>query len=124
MDRQEYSDSLKFEHELINRRLTWLLTSETILFAGYGLAIDKAGTAEAAKILPVIAGAGISIAAFILLGVCAAATAKYCAWQDFRKASGKKQEQFGTRTWITSVGFVADFALPVIFIFAWCRLLN
>jgi hypothetical protein len=120
MDRQEYLDSLKFEHEQINRRLTWLLTSETILFAAYGLVIEKA----ADQILPVIAGAGIWIAAFILLGVCAAATAKHCALRDFRTASGKSDEQLGTRTWITYIGFIADFALPVVFIVAWACLLK
>lgn len=30
---KEFWDRLKFEHELLNQRITWLLTSQTILFA-------------------------------------------------------------------------------------------
>lgn len=33
----KYFKRLEFEHELINRRLTWLLSSQTILFAAYGI---------------------------------------------------------------------------------------
>jgi hypothetical protein len=41
MDKSEYAERLKFEHELINRRVTWLLTSQSILFAAYGVALEK-----------------------------------------------------------------------------------
>ena len=34
---KDYMNRLDFEHELINRRVTWLLTSQSILFAIYGI---------------------------------------------------------------------------------------
>ena len=42
MDKQEkYEQRLQFEHELINRRLTWLLTSQRILFAALAFVLGK-----------------------------------------------------------------------------------
>jgi hypothetical protein len=37
--RDKNFERLRFEHELINRRLTWLLSSQSILFAAYGVAL-------------------------------------------------------------------------------------
>ena len=36
-DENDYFEKLKFEHELLSRRVTWLLASQTILFAAYGV---------------------------------------------------------------------------------------
>ena len=42
MDREpSYFEKLKFERELLNRRITWLLTSQSILFSAYGLAVKN-----------------------------------------------------------------------------------
>jgi hypothetical protein len=39
MERTGYSERLKLEHELINRRVTWLLSPQTILFAEHPLVV-------------------------------------------------------------------------------------
>ena len=41
MEKQEYAERLKFEHELINTRVTWLMASQSILFAAYGAAFNN-----------------------------------------------------------------------------------
>lgn len=41
MDRAEYTRRLEFEHELISRRIGWLLTSQTILLTAYGFVISN-----------------------------------------------------------------------------------
>ena len=118
MDRKEYSRRLEFEHELINRRVTWLLTSQTILFAAYGVALDK----TASLFLKTVSITGAVVAIFVLIGILAAFAAKRRTWQDFR-ACGNPKEQFGVKTWITYVGFIPEFALPLVFSCAWVFLL-
>ena len=45
---KSYDDRLKFEHDLINRRLTWLLTSQSILFAALAFVLGtRAGDPNA-----------------------------------------------------------------------------
>ncbi len=114
MDRGEYSRRIQFEHELINRRVTWLLTSQTILFAAYGVALDKSD----ALFLKTVAITGAGIAIFVFVGILAGFAAKYYTWQGF-KASGNAKEPFWVRTWITYVGFIPEFALPLVFTIAW-----
>lgn len=117
MERVEYAERLKFEHELINRRVTWLLTSQTILFAAYGVALDKGATA----FLKTVAITGAAVAVLVLFGVLASFTAKYCTWRDFR-SSGHATEPFWVRTWITYVGSIPEFTLPLVFATAWASL--
>lgn len=126
MDRTEYYERLDFEHNLINRRLTWLLTSQTILFAAYGLALDskdKSGD-KVDLFLNVIAFSAPFISLFVLAGVIAAFLAKYHTWQKFRSKPGNEDEPFGVKTWITYLGFAPDVALPLAFTTAWAFLVG
>jgi hypothetical protein len=108
---------MQFEHELINRRVTWLLTSETILFAAYGVALEKEPL-----FLKIVAIVGLAVSAAVFAGIVALLLAKIYTWLDFRDVSGNENEPFWVRTWITFVGFVLDLALPVVFAVAWMRL--
>ena len=115
----------KFEHELINRRLTWLLSSQTILFAAYGVAIGLRPTATEPVaesdvvdfFLNVTAITGAFIACLILIGVIAGIRAKYWVWKD----SG--ENEWGVRTQVTVLAQVPDTLLPVVFAVAWILLL-
>ena len=40
-DVKDNDERLKFEHELINRRLTWLLSSQGIFFAALAIALNR-----------------------------------------------------------------------------------
>jgi hypothetical protein len=57
---EDHRDALQFEHELINRKVTWLLTSQTLLFAALGLTLDAASIA----LLRIIAGVGLATMPF------------------------------------------------------------
>ncbi len=72
MERPKYAEKLKFEHELINRRVTWLLTSQTILFAAYGVALDT----STRWFLRTVAFTGAALAILLLAGIVAAFFAK------------------------------------------------
>jgi hypothetical protein len=113
----ENFERLRFEHELINRRLTWLLSSQSILFAAYGIALGSANQEIASFFLKVTAISGIVIAGLILLGIVAGMIAKRTVWKD------SKKKQFGVRTWITYLALVPDTLLPVVFIIAWLSIL-
>ena len=117
MTPDDYSARLRFEHELISRRVGWLLTSQGLLFAAYGVTLGKQEPAalQFRMTLPVL---GTALALAVLCGVLASFFAKLRTWQDFRR-SGHPNEPFWVRTWITYLGFVPDFVLPLAFAAAW-----
>ena len=119
MKRPEYADRLKFEHGLINRRLGWLLTSESILFAAFAIALERDKL-----LLKVIAIGGLIISVAILIGVVASQSAKFLTWQDFKKSHGGDSEEFWVRTWITWMAFVPEWVLPMVFAGMWVALLG
>lgn len=112
----DYFERLKFEHELLNRRVTWLLASQTILFAAYGLT-DK--HIENDKIIvEIIPCIGLLLSISIFIGIIASIFAKTLTWLDNRT----EHPQFGVRTWITILGFTPDLLLPILFSFGWLQL--
>ena len=118
-DRDRHEGRLRFEHQLINRRLTWLLTSQSVLFAAYGFATRPQTPPTVFLIVTPIAGAVIS--GLILIGVVCGILAKYFAWDEFKVKYPR--EPFGVKTWITFVAFVPDVLLPVVFAGAWVWIL-
>jgi uncharacterized membrane protein len=114
---EKFHERERFEHELINRRLTWLFTSQTVLFAAYGIALRSNEPQGNHAFLRVTAIIGALIAGLILLGVVAAILAKFTAWKDYKAID--PNAQFGVRPWITCLGFAPDVLLPVIFGLAW-----
>jgi hypothetical protein len=135
-----YSARQEFEHDLINRRVTWLLTFQGILFVAYGL-----GRSNAHDLPPtfstVIASCGVASGLAAFVGIFAAAWAKRQNWQDYvslakladvdddqcRTARQEKLDEFrrewGVRTRITKWGLAPDFFFPFLFISAWVTLL-
>ncbi len=121
------------EDDLINQRLGWLLTSQSILLAGYGLlmssnlnelkeSIDGKRSGKALnhlmELFPIVGG---SIAALVLLGVCGAILSFYFQQKKRRKNEQGKSwkiilyEVFG---WSPAIG------LPIIFLCTWWCLYN
>jgi len=118
MDEPEYLRRLGFEHELIGRRIGWLLASQTILLTAYGLTLDKGKDGPATETYRFwIPRIGLLVALVVLFGVVAAALAKYQTWRDFREENSCAE--WGVRTYITLIGLVPDFGLPITFAFAW-----
>lgn len=122
-ERSKFEERGKFEHELLNRRVTWLLTSQTILFAAYGLSISEKSDGKVFReVIPIV---GIVLSSIILIGIIAAFIAKIVAWRDFRSSDEKyKKEPLGIKTWITVMGYIPDFFIPIIFTVAWSYLLT
>lgn len=123
---KDYMNRLDFEHELINRRVTWLLTSQSILFAIYGIVLNS-GTKlseEACSFLTVISSCGFVICISSLVGISASALAKRSAWKKYQDESKNRHEPWGgLNTIITSFGLVPDLVIPLVFVIAWAALL-
>lgn len=135
-EREKLTRTGEFEHELLNRRVTWLLTSQTILFAAYGLSLGgEDHKTLAIKFQQHIPSLGVYIAVVILVGIFAALLAKIVARNDYnikvRKyklnafVEGKEsaeEVELGVRTWITLIGYIPDICLPLLFIYTWSKL--
>ena len=119
---EKYKKRLEFEHELINRRLTWLLTSQSILFAAIAFVLGKEKlTDEQLLFSKIISVLGMSIAFAILIGIIMGIAAKIITWQDSKKEGIK---HFGVRTWITCMAFIPDVFMPIAFGVAWWYILD
>lgn len=118
IDKKEFLERKHYEHELINRRLTWLLTSQSLLFAAYGLvyASNKLQD-QVSKITHGIALVGMVIAGIIWVGIVAAIIASLYLWIDVKQKD--PAVPLGVRTGTTLLGWIPDVFLPLVFIFAW-----
>jgi len=132
----DYNHRQEFEHTLIDRKTTWLLTTQAILFAAYGLTFDGTITDEALEIFRVVVGfTGLSIAVIILVGVLALIESKHLSWEiyrDFYNGSGnpdlpkpldRHSLQWGVETRNTHRALLPDLWIPVLFIAAWVTVL-
>jgi hypothetical protein len=139
-DRKVWEDQdarQRFEHELIDRKSTWSLSSQAILFAAYGVTFqggsDEPGLRDFRE---VVAGAGLAIALITLVGVSALIISKLVAWRDYREFFARldgrtlpepfsgERLQWGVRTVNTVVTLAPDVLFPVVFALAWSALLS
>jgi len=116
MTHDEYKDLReKWTHEdnLINHRLGWLLTSQTILFAGYGVLLQKQQIPQerVSFMLTLIAGLGAVTSALLLLSVVAAIVALF--------ALRKCNQKLNPDGIAFLLGIVTPIGLPLVFFVAW-----
>ncbi len=116
---EKYFEQLKFEHELINRRITWLLTSQTIMISAYGLILNGYSFHVPDFFIETLKWMGFCICVSIFISIMASFFAKWCAREDYKVATRKEEVQLGVRTWITFLGFFAEFVISTLFIVVW-----
>lgn len=117
---EDYFELSHHEDELINHRLTWLIGSQSLLFAGYAvlLAVEKEKVSSieqwqlALHWLPVL---GISISSLILIGIVSAVIASCILKVRFSRAT------FGVHWATTWGGWLTALLFPVAFIVAWIK---
>ncbi len=110
---EDHRNALKFEHDLIDRKLARLLTSQTILFAAVSLAASRAD----AGFIKILALTGLALCVVTAIGMAGNFRAKRYVFTDYRKMveSSKWRHtppelpvQWGVRTVTTWWGLVAD----------------
>jgi hypothetical protein len=125
----------EFEHELINRKTNWWLTTQTILFAAYGLTLSNDFIPGGNEFRYVIAFAGLAMAVVTFVGVLAIINSKRLAWKLYAKYYKENQIkppppinakplQWGVNTHNTWLTLAPDVLLPFIFGVAWVLLLT
>ena len=120
-DKDELNKQLQIEHELINRKLTWLLSSQSILFAALAFVVGKdVPQAHHDLFFNIVPMLGMSISLLILIGVLMAVAAKVVCWKDYNRISHSVERQpFGVRNWITFLALMPDIFMPIAFIVSW-----
>ncbi len=93
---EKYWELRSKEEDLISQRLGWLLTSQIVLFAVFGVLLKDNVPLKNFKRLPyIIEGLGITIACLILIGIIAAIIASSILYRKvnnkINNPSGEKQ---------------------------------
>jgi hypothetical protein len=122
----DYNARQEFEHELIDRKTTWWLTTQSILFAAYGLTVNDGATFRR-----VIAYVGVATAIVTLFGVLFIIVSKFLSWRRYSKfyrtspmyspprPLHEKPLAWGVHSFNTVLTLVPDILLPLIFAVAW-----
>jgi hypothetical protein len=109
----DYKRTQEFLHRLIDRKTTWLLTTQGILFAAYGLTLRESSSMQqvADEFRNVAAITGILLAALSLLGVAFLMVSKVMSFVKYRRFFDDKRAspdllvdrrlQWGVLTWNT-----------------------
>ncbi|MFZ6012905.1 MAG: hypothetical protein ACOYXT_21345 [Bacteroidota bacterium] len=120
--KEKFEKRQAFEHDLINRRLTWLFSSQTILFAALALVLnDKVENNKYPEpYFNAISYLGIFISLFIFIATLMGVRAKYKSYRDEKKKDAKTK--WGVRTPITIIALIPDLLLPIGFFVAWIYL--
>ncbi len=123
---EKYWDLKHKEDELMSQRLGWLLTSQIVLFAAYGILLKDVPQGSNKRLIYVIEGFGITIACLIFIGILAAIIASYIL---YRKVNNKidnplaEKQTLGVHPILTIIGWLVAAFILVIFIIAWIMLL-
>jgi hypothetical protein len=130
---KDHTDRQVFEHQLIDRKTSWSLTTHSILFAAYGLTLS-AKEPDAHQFQSTVAWSGLAVAVVTLLGVGFVVLSK---WRSFllyethfeRMKSrlnlpGVQPLRWGAGPLNTLGSLLPDMCLPIVFVIAWSALIN
>lgn len=116
-----YSSQIDKEDELIDRRVNWLLTSQSILFAAVGLS----GNEKVANVLSVVPWVGLFSSFAIGITIWAASISlaqyRYRLKEFYPPGNDPKQyfPQLHRKEWIIILGLLPSSIVPLIFSVAW-----
>lgn len=126
---KETREILHYESELINRRLTWLITSQAIVFAAITATavITKDGRPKAFELMFMVgATMGFAISLGVLCGVGAAIAEAHEIYKEFEGEAAKRSQLQTTRLYLRRTRkatlFFGEFTallLPCAFFAAW-----
>ena len=116
-----YCHELDKEDKLLNDRVTWLLVSQSILFAAVKLGGNRVGE----NIVTIIATVGCALSVIIWFSVLAAICSFLTYRSELKKSypeddnCRKAYPQLDRCLVLILFGFFAPFTLPIMFFYAW-----
>jgi uncharacterized membrane protein len=117
---QDLREKWVHEDDLLNHRVTWLLLSQTLLFAAYGVCLaaptDPKFPQEIERLVAVIPLLGITLA----VAVSAAIASAYFAQKSLEHLAVEPLSVPSVHNW---VGHSSILVYPVFFILAWAIVL-
>lgn len=109
---------IRHENDLMNHRLTWLMTAEGLLFTALGFALSKENAPMAKQLIPVLSFVGILLAASASI-VLDAADIAIIRWSYPHNDQKRNGDVIGYRG-LPFVGLLAPWRVyPPMFICAW-----
>jgi hypothetical protein len=123
----DYNERQSYKHDLMNRKTTWMLTTEGLLFAAVGIDGVDAPLDEFEQ---VVAWSGLSVALAVLIGVVFLIGSKWTSHKQYRDIfsqgvlHGPPFRWGGVRTGFTLLTLTPDVVQPIVFIVAWAWLLR
>jgi len=117
-----YDKHCRFEDQLINYRLTWLLASEALLFAGFGaiMSSDKVGTDKIDYVTSVFIFVGLWLAGLTFVSVLAAVVANLVYYCKLKKEKNEHGDvTLGVFPTSTVAAWIVTCLIPVTFAVGW-----
>ena len=121
---EDFYELTHHEDELINQRLTWLLTSQALLFAGYAVLVTKDKEKDKGLMAPEqfqavldwLPRLGMTISALILIGIIGAIIASLMLVKRYERPHPGV-------SWVTTIfGWIPAVLFPIVFIVVWLLL--
>jgi hypothetical protein len=126
----DYGKRQEFEHLLIDRKISWFLTTQAIMFTAYSLTVapaeDSDGVGTARIVVPWV---GLILGIFTFIGVSAVVRSKRISFSRFKvywesnefrpEPHAAKKVEWGVKTGNTWLTLVPDIFTPLLFAGAW-----
>jgi hypothetical protein len=131
----DHNKKQEFEHDLINRKTTWSLTTQGILFAAYGLTFSARMSQGLSDFRSAVAVAGLVVAILTFISVAFLIISKWISYIRYRKYFDRRRDclpgplkgkrlEWGSAGWeVTLFTLLPDLGMPAVLIAAWCLLL-
>lgn len=108
------------EIDLVNNRLSWMLSFQGFLFASISIVTSKESEVTLRTFLrDAFSFAGIAVAVLTLIGVCASALHRDSLKRQWTKLEYQDFPPLSSKPLISTMGRITSFGIPVTIIIVW-----
>ena len=126
----DYRKGQEFEHLLIDRKTSWFLAAQSLLFAAYGLSLGQLPDPLVGNdFRRVTARLGLALSILAILGVLSLIGSKLLHWRQYESFFNEHRSlpppyrgsglPWGAVTWMTPITLLPDLGFPFVFLVAW-----
>lgn len=115
-----FSNHIEKEIDLVNNRLSWMLTFQGFLFASLSIVTSKEVDASLrATLRDAFSYAGVIVSALTLLGLYASALQRDSLKRQWTKLGHKGFPELSSKAQISAMGRITSFGIPLTIIVVW-----